>query len=307
MTNSSLDKTSFDNQILSNLTEQFFEFESNADSLLYFESKSSIGSVGISLILRGIAQQPMSYVEKAIYLGAAEEHLQKIEQWLGISLHLKPLDQSSLKSYPTFMLSSPADFQQVNSGSPESIDILVHLPADAWNVLAVKPEHLSSPGWLTKWSNYPAELELARIQLAEPEMLALKPGAVVLIPESFRETWDAFVRLPDQQVNFAVEFEGNNFSWALNEKRQQNSVPQSEFVDSNQINSNAHNGVIAKLVCAFSVNAEMFINPHTPHFLSLVNRDLIRWDLQLNNGAKAHGYLGPVGKGHALFVDKLSE
>jgi hypothetical protein len=148
-----------------------------------FTARLPSGIMGLSLpTCQPLQGQPAGRImlDAAAALYHAERWLSPLQDWLGQGvlpslMQVTQPDPESLLFKQHVVLSSPALHTQL------------HLPLAALLRLSKPPAFLES--W--SWQTLPCELIVDAVPLAQADLLAVEPGALILLPASFGAQWGA--------------------------------------------------------------------------------------------------------------------
>jgi len=148
------------------------------------------------------------------------------------------------------------------------------------------------------WSSLSCTLRLSTLLLDATEMQALAPGAVVLLPESFRDDWMVTVSIHEVQVQAQAHFQVEQRSLSIQQ------LLQPDAPDEPTIKTGLQHQLELELITPFQLNAGKCLGFSSPE------PDLdMSWDqgdvrLRLDGQVVGKGHLCRVGAGYALSVSE---
>jgi len=228
-------------------------------------------------------------VDRATLLGLVEPHVQAVEDWLGVPLDWQPsIGGTDL----------PFALRIGAAGGAGPISVF-RLPAACWAGLAKDRAALDALDEPLAWSSHRARCLLGRVQIPCAERCAIGPGAAVLIPGTFADTWQVDLELPAGAgvVAGVASLQRNDWSKTPGARTAPPATARAEA-----------GFVHGTFSCPVSLCAHQLCDDAPALSLSGAGGATnVRCRLELADGAVVSGYLGRVAHGAGLFADRVED
>ena len=162
------------------------------NSFYQYTAKTPLGLVGLEFLPKigseKIEQNNVTLLESARALGVIESLIQAVEDWLGVALDLEPSPLAE-ETYlyvelKTTLLSSEVVSPRVRLSLPMKVILSMQRPG------SVLEQEFS-----LKWESLLGEVVISSFYLPVEQLYLMRPGGMLLAPESFEENWQCSVRL----------------------------------------------------------------------------------------------------------------
>jgi len=274
-------------------------------SFLNFVADIGDQQIGLTVHTPDQKWDASSGIDQALCLQTVEPQLVLLEDWLGVELDCRPGKADS------------ASFAVVGVTRADSTGakLMVHMSARSLGGLSGSAKSLidSAPDYKFNWARHPAQIELARFQMGQKDLLAVGPGAVVLIPDSFNSVWNAAITVGELQMPGMLDSE--KLVWCSQGEltnRSQPAAPDAPAVPAGDVvdalttdEPTTDSSEMVELVALSRIAANQLLRANTETRFQLGNdTGQLRARLVLASGIQYTGVLAPVGTGHALFIDE---
>jgi len=168
--------------------------EAAADLVQWYQAETTLGrihlGVEIDRELRTVLESAHRVLQQGTLLSEVELVVQAIELWQGVELDLAPVPSPlALAGAGSGALPPTLDAVITTPGYDLVRAVRLRLPLEALPRLQPADETLKSC-FNFNWSSLPASVCLAQMTVTAAEAQRAVPGAMIVLPESFRESWD---------------------------------------------------------------------------------------------------------------------
>jgi len=233
---------------------------------------------------------PLRVMRQAALLGEVELTVQAIELWQQIELDLQPLEDVLTDAVPI----EPAATLELSMApkiNPDARDVRVLFPMDTLRRLKPVDAALSE-SFSMQWQQLDAELVVEDLTLSDEERKTIEQGGLVLLPHSFEEQWHANIRfLGDINAQIAGTFNIGSAEMTLSGSLQP---------------LDTDSPLRLRLKKRISVEPDTLLGDVCDSTLALeLPHSNIEAELFQGAETLATGALGPLGAGHAFYIDQL--
>ena len=259
----------------------------------WYECHCDLGQIWVGVVvgeaLISELTGPLKVMRQATLLADVELVLQALELWQNIDLDLYPIDPPAEST-----TTNTIHVTLTHKEAPDYYPVRFELPAPMLHRLKPVDAELTRVLELS-WSALGAQLVLDQFSVPEHEEQALQPGAVALLPQSFADAWQARLVVPTIQncvFTGVLEVQAGSFkvSGPCSDKTAE-SVGQ----------------LSVRLRQSIMLTADILLGESggVPVPLEL-DQSALQAVLCKSGNPVGSGTIGPVGTGHALFIDSMT-
>jgi len=278
--------------------------EGTGHHAVFFNAETSYGPAGIKASVRVPDHDfaETSDVLHALVLGIIEEKIQFVEDWLRCVFDVVPGVQT-------------ADYFNVFTISDVGLlgaTVSFYLPVENWKLMPEFPRVSFPNKWEFSWVRYRGTAFISTLALSSEDRSHLSSGCIVLMPESFQESWEAVIEVPELSVELHGNFDAATTSWKGNgrfiEAISSSSVDVRPDIDKSVVDSDVDfyaksAQTYARVGYPLVISAEVLAQDAVDFKLNRAGKSAnLVMQLQVDSSAIFTGHITPLTSGFALYV-----
>jgi len=271
-------------------------------SALLLAAETPLGTICLSVDTLDLDDDTPDAIAHAVYLGAIENQVCFLEDWLDVSLPLEPvtmLDPSLACLLTLSPISEQEGEQEGEQKNKQGVTVSLHLAATAWPRVPLIPDHVDASRWHIEWQKHPAKILFARLSPSVADLQVLTNGSVVLIPDSFGPKWNASLELCGHGLTLQGHIDPSDSRWW----RKVGIVDDDALADEQSTDVSSLATVVLSM--DFKVSSDLLVAGDRLFYRevkSLFEEPVCH--LELGSGIRMNGSLIPVAKGYGLYLHR---